>query len=245
MKWDMGWMHDTLLYLKREPIHRKYHHHEITFRMVYAFTENYCVALSHDEVVHGKGSMINKMPGDRWQKFANLRVLYSYMFSTPGKKINFMGNEFAQNDEWNYQQSLDWHLLEWDEHKGISNLFKELNVIYRREKSFFETDFYASGFEFINHSDSENSVISYIRKSKNLQNQTQEEILIIVNFTPATLYEYRTNINRNGYWEIIFNSDSVKYGGSNAGSKGMMIAERHSIILDLPPLGALYLKWKG
>jgi 1,4-alpha-glucan branching enzyme len=167
------------------------------------------------------------------------------MFSTPGKKINFMGNEFAQNDEWNYRQSLDWHLLEWDEHKGITRLFQNLNSIYKKERAFFETDFSSNGFEFINHSDCDNSVISYLRKSKHNQNQIQEEILVIINFTPATLYEYRTNINRNGYWEIIFNSDSAIYGGTNAGSTGILIAERHSILLDLPPLGALFLKPKG
>lgn len=248
MKWDMGWMHDTLTYLKRDPIYRKFHHHEITFRMVYAFTENYCVALSHDEVVHGKGSIIKKMPGDRWQKFANTRLLYSYMFSMPGKKINFMGNEFAQNDEWNYNQSLDWHLLDWDEHKGIKKLTQDLNSIYKNEKAFFETDFHSSGFEYVNHGDSENSVIAYMRKSEDFK----EEILVVVNFTPTPQYNYNVGVNRNGKWEVIFNSDSNYYGGSNAGSSNLVVANNHSVHerpfsleLNLPPLGALFLKLRG
>ena len=247
MKWDMGWMHDTLEYLKRDPVHRKYHHHEITFRMVYAFTENYCVALSHDEVVHGKGSMLKKMPGDIWQQFANLRILYSYMFSIPGKKINFMGNEFAQNDEWNYNQSLDWHLLQWGEHQGIKKLTQDLNIIYKNERAFYETDFLSSGFEYINHTDSENSVISYLRKSEDMK----EEILVLINFTPTPQTQYRTGINRSGSWKIIFNSDSTYYGGSNSGSFGFVKADhyslherQYSVLLNLPPLGALYLKWE-
>lgn len=248
MKWDMGWMHDTLTYLKRDPVHRKFHHHEITFRMVYAFTENYCLALSHDEVVHGKGSIAKKMPGDRWQKFANLRILYSYMFSLPGKKINFMGNEFAQNDEWNCNYSLDWHLLQWDEHQGIKKIFQDLNKLYQNESAFFETDFSSDGFEYVNHSDSENSVISYLRKSENKEN----EILVVINFTPTPLYDYRTGVNRTGEWKIIFNSDSSYYGGSNMGSSSHVVADNHpeqerpySIALNLPPLGAMFLKWKG
>jgi 1,4-alpha-glucan branching enzyme len=238
MKWDMGWMHDTLEYLKRDPVHRKFHHHEITFRMVYAFTENYCLALSHDEVVHGKGSILSKMPGDRWQKFANIRTLYSYMYSMPGKKINFMGNEYAQNDEWNFERSLDWHLLAWDEHKGIKKLFQDLNLIYKQEKAFFETDFLSLGFEFINHMDSENSVISYLRKSKD----AHEAILVVINFTPTPRNNYKTGSRHNGNWKTIFNSDSSCYGGSNMGSQGIVLAENHSIILNLPPLGALFMK---
>jgi 1,4-alpha-glucan branching enzyme len=248
MKWDMGWMHDTLVYLGRDPVHRKFHHHEITFRMVYAFTENYCVALSHDEVVHGKGSMLSKMPGDSWQKFANLRLLYSYMYSIPGKKINFMGNEFAQNDEWDCNHSLDWHLLQWDDHKGIKKITQDLNTIYKKESAFFETDFSFNGFEYVNHADNQNSVISYLRKSENLQ----EEILVIINFTPTPQHQYRTGVNRNGEWEIIFNSDSIHYGGTNAGSFEPLTSEYHlkherpySLVVDLPPLGALFLKWKG
>lgn len=247
IKWDMGWMHDTLVYFKRDPIHRKYHHHEITFRMVYAFTENYCLALSHDEVVHGKGSLIHKMPGDRWQKFANLRTLYSYMYSMPGKKLNFMGNEFAQNDEWNFNQSLDWHLLEWEEHRGIKKLTQDLNTIYKEEKSFYETDFLANGFEYLCYSDSENSVISFLRKSENMQ----EEILVIVNFTPTPHYGYRTGVTQNGEWKVIFNSDSEYYGGSNAGSSGFVLTEHYSahgkpysLSLNIPPLAVLFLKWK-
>jgi 1,4-alpha-glucan branching enzyme len=216
--------------------------------MVYAFTENYCVALSHDEVVHGKGSILKNMPGDRWQKFANLRILYSYMFSIPGKKINFMGNEFAQNDEWNYNQSLDWHLLGWDEHRGIKRLTQDLNQIYKKEKAFYETDFNSSGFEYVNHADSENSVIAYIRKSED----HSEEILVAINFTPTPQYNYKVGVNKSGKWEIIFNSNSSFYGGSNDGSAHYVIAENQSthqrpfsVDLNLPPLGVLFLKLKG
>lgn len=248
MKWDMGWMHDTLKYLSRDPIYRKFHHHEITFRMVFAFTENFCVALSHDEVVHGKGSLLNKMPGDRWQKFANLRVLYSYMYSMPGKKINFMGNEFAQNDEWNFNRSLDWHLLNFDEHQGIKKLTQDLNQLYKTERAFFETDFTPSGFEYINYADNQNSVIGYLRKSEKFE----EEILVIVNFTPTPQYDYRIGVGRGGWWEVIFNSDSSFYGGSNSFTPERIEAEHHfshekphSVLVNLPPLGALFLKWRG
>ena len=248
MKWDMGWMHDTLKYLARDPIHRKFHHHEITFRMVFAFTENFCVALSHDEVVHGKGSLLNKMPGDRWQKFANLRTLFSYMYSMPGKKINFMGNEFAQNDEWNFNRSLDWHLLDHSEHQGIKKIIQDLNHIYKSEKAFYETDFTPSGFEYINYADNENSVIGYLRKS----DKFEEEILVIVNFTPTPHHDYRVGVSRAGHWEVIFNSDSMYYGGSNFITQSSVVADHivshekpHSIVLNLPPLGSLFLKWRG
>jgi 1,4-alpha-glucan branching enzyme len=185
--------------------------------------------------------MLKKMPGDRWQQFANLRNLYSYMYSMPGKKINFMGNEFGQNDGWDFTKSLDWHLLEWNEHKGIKRIFQDLNALYKEEGAFYETDFLPSGFEFINHSDCENSVIAYLRKSKNMQ----EQILIIINFTPTPRINYKLDIQHNGEWEVIFNSDSSIYNGSNAGSQGLITANHHSIYVDLPPLGTMFLKWKG
>lgn len=248
LKWDMGWMNDTLLFLKRDPIHRKFHYHEITFRMVYAFTENYCVSLSHDEVVHGKGSLINKMPGDRWQKMANLRLLFSYMFSIPGKKLSFMGNEFAQNDEWKFSQSLDWHLLAWSEHQGIKKITQDLNSLYAQEKALHETDFLPQCFEFINYSDSENSVIAYARKSRD----HKEEILVVVNFTPVTQHNYRVGVNHHGgEWKVIFNSDSEYYGGNSSGSFGTIHSnsigahgKEQSVNLNLPALGTLFLKWR-
>ncbi len=248
MKWDMGWMHDTLKYFQKDPIHRSYHQNDLTFHMLYVFNENFILSISHDEVVHGKGSMIGKMPGDEWQKFANLRLLYSYMYSQPGKKLIFMGSEFAQWSEWNHESSLDWHLLEFERHREIQKTVRDLNFIYSREKALHEIDFEYNGFEWIDGSDSANCVISYLRKGR----QEKDTILAIFNFTPVPRHNYRVGVNFAGTWREIFNSDSTIYGGSGQGNLGGVETvpvkshgRLHSLNLTLPPLSAVFLKWEG
>jgi 1,4-alpha-glucan branching enzyme len=245
MKWDMGWMHDMLLYMSRDPIHRKYHHEKLTFRMLYAFTENFVLSLSHDEVVHGKGSLIGKMPGDDWQKFANLRLLYCYMFTQPGKKLLFMGDEFGQWSEWNHDGSLDWHLTRYAPHSGMQKLLQSLIGLYRTEPALYEHDFDASGFEWVDCNDSENSVISYMRKNPN----GDDPILVVCNFTPVVRNNFRFGVPSAGFWKEILNSDAVEYYGSGQGNMGGTDAypipfhgRPYSINLTLPPLGALILK---
>ena len=245
MKWNMGWMHDTLEYFKKDPIYRKYHQNELTFSMLYSYTENFLLSLSHDEVVHGKGSLLTKMPCDDWQKFANLRLLYGYMFAHPGKKLLFMGAEFAQRDEWYHEKSLDWHLLQYDSHKGIQKLVKDLNHIYKKEKAFFKHDFDFKGFEWIDAGDWEKSILNFVRKS----GISDEDILVSCNFTPAPHLNYRVGVTQKGFWEEILNSDSKIYGGSGMGNLGGVEAEKvsahgkdHSIKLTLPPLSVLYFK---
>ncbi|MEE8425544.1 MAG: 1,4-alpha-glucan branching protein GlgB [Elusimicrobiota bacterium] len=242
-KWDMGWMHDTLEYFKKDAIHRKYHHGEISFRMLYAFNENFVLPLSHDEVVHGKGSLLRRMPGDGWQKFANLRALYSYMYALPGKKLLFMGCEFAQWDEWNHEKSLDWHLLEQEPHGGVMRLIAELNRLYRNYPALHEGDCEHTGFEWVDASDSSQSVLSFLRRAKD-----GSEVLAIANFTPVTRGDYRVGAPRGGDWEVLLNSDSKEYGGSGSGSAGSVAADEapchgrpHSLVLNLPPLGVLFL----
>lgn len=242
-KWDMGWMHDTLRYLSKDPVHRKYHHTDLTFRMLYAYTENYILPLSHDEVVHGKGSLINKMPGDYWQKFANLRLLLAYMYASPGKKLLFMGSEFGQFKEWDHEYSLDWHLLEFDSHKGIKALVKDLNKLLKEKTSLFELDHEPSGFEWIDFSDSESSVISFLRKdSKN------NHIICIFNFTPVVRYNYRIGVPIKASYRELLNTDSSYYFGSNVGNYEVLAEEipwhnkPFSLNLILPPLGALFLE---
>jgi len=211
LKWDMGWMHDTLQYMKRDPIYRRYHQGELTFRSVYAFSENYVLSLSHDEVVHGKGSIYYRMPGDDWQKFANVRILYSFMYALPGKKVLFMGDEFAQINEWYYAASLDWHLLEKPEHSGVQKLVGELNRLYRNERSLYETDFIPDGFRWVDTMDEEKSIFSFLRSSRD----GEEEMLCIFNFTPAVYDDYRVGVPVVGKWIEVFNSDSRIYGGSD------------------------------
>jgi len=242
-KWDMGWMHDTLQYLSREPIHRKYHHNEITFRGVYAFSENYVLALSHDEVVHGKGSLLNKMPGDEWQKRANVRLLFSMMFAQPGKKMMFMGMEFGQWKEWNHDEELDWALLSHPNHIALRQCVRDLNHLYQREAALHYTDFDATGVHWSGMDDHENSVLSFIRFGQD------EEILIACNFTPNVVYNYQVGVSSSGVWKEIFNSDSKEYGGSDVSSGEPQSTQDvsthqqdHSLTLNLPPLAAVF--WK-
>jgi len=248
MKWDMGWMHDTLEYMTNDPIHRKYHHNQLTFRMIYAFHENFVLPLSHDEVVHGKGSLLRKMPGDDWQKFANLRLLFGYMYAQPGKKLIFMGGEFGQWNEWYHEVSLDWHLLEYPLHSGLQRWVEDLNRLYSDEPALHELDFTPGGFEWIDCSDSQSSTLSLIRKGSS----SEDIVLVVCNFTPVHRLNYRVGVPRSGYWKEILNSDSKDYGGSGHGNLGVVEASPisfhgrpHSLTLTLPPLGAVFFKSEG
>ena len=245
MKWDMGWMHDTLVYMSKNPIYRKYHHNQLTFRLLYAFNENFVLPLSHDEVVHGKGSLLGKMPGDDWQKFANLRLLFGHMYAQPAKKLLFMGGEFGQWNEWYHEESLDWHLLELPLHAGLQRWVKELNRTYRTEKALYELDFDPAGFEWIDCNDTQQSTLSLIRKSRS----TGEIILVVLNFTPTPRYNYQVGVPRGGLWQEILNSDAEEYGGSGHGNFGGIEAvpieihgRPYSLKLTLPPLGAVFFK---
>jgi 1,4-alpha-glucan branching enzyme len=247
-KWDMGWMHDTLEYFRRDPIHRRFHHHELTFRGLYMFSENYVLALSHDEVVHGKGSLLDKMSGDIWQKFANMRLLFSYMFGQPGKKLMFMGAEFGQWREWKHDESLDWHLLMFPSHIGLQTLVKDLNGLYRNEPALHESDCDPAGYEWIAANDSEASVYAFLRRARS----TGDLILIVLSATPIVREHYRIGVPRSGWWQEIFNSDSEHYWGSGVGNAGgrnaddvLMHDQPFSLDLTLPPLGALYFKSSG
>ncbi len=245
MKWDMGWMHDTLYYFEREPVHRKFHHQALTFRMLYAWAENYMLPLSHDEVVHGKGSLINKMPGDDWQKFANLRALYGWMYAQPGKKLLFMGGEFGQWKEWDVEQSLDWHLLDLPMHSALRLWVGDLNRVLREEKALHELDFDPAGFSWIDVTDADQSVVSLIRRGR-----APEDLLVAVfNFTPVPRNNYQIGVPSGGRWTELLNSDAPVYGGSGQGNLGgvdavpvSMHGHSHSVTLTLPPLGALFLK---
>jgi len=244
MKWNMGWMHDTLAFMQKDPVFRKYSHDKITFSIMYAFTENFLLPFSHDEVVHGKGSMLGKMPGDAWQKFASLRLLYGYMYAHPGKKLLFMGCEFGQGKEWNHDDSLQWDQLSIPEHKGISLLVSELNRVYRQEPALYERDFTPDGFEWCDFSDWEKSVVSFVRKSA-----SGGMVLAVFNFTPVPRLHYRIPVPCGGYWREILNSDAGEYGGSGFGNYGGLHSEElrwkqseHSLCLTLPPLGMLLLK---
>ncbi|MEX2609902.1 MAG: 1,4-alpha-glucan branching protein GlgB [Gemmatimonadota bacterium] len=245
MKWDMGWMHDTLQYMQRDPIHRTYHHGELTFRMVYAFNENFVLPISHDEVVHGKGSLLGKMPGDAWQKFANLRLLLGYMWTMPGKKLLFMGSEFGQGQEWGHERSLDWHLLDDPQHEGARRWTADLNRIYRGEPALHERDFRPDGFAWLDANDSRNSVVSFIRHGED----ERERLVIVLNFTPVIQENYRVGVPEPGLWKEVLNSDAAVYGGSGQGNLGGVestpVASHghfHSVVLRLPPLAALVLK---
>lgn len=245
MKWMMGWMHDTLDYFKVDPIGRKFHHHKLTFASMYMYNENYMMPLSHDEVVHGKASLIYKMVGDEWQKFANLRALYVYMYTHPGAKLLFMGDEFGQTSEWNFTQSLDWHLLQYPVHKGMQTVVKDLNHLYRFEPAFYENQFNPDGFEWIEANDEDNSVYVYLRKGK----KREDVFMVVLNLTPRVL-DYKIGVNNGTHWEVIFNSDDERYGGS--GVKPEVIKEEYeewmsrpkSITLKLPPLAGVILKQK-
>jgi 1,4-alpha-glucan branching enzyme len=244
-KWMMGWMHDTLTYFKNDPIHRKYHQNEITFSIMYAFTENFMLPLSHDEVVHGKGSLMGRMPGDEWQRFANLRLMYAYMYTHPGSKLLFMGCEFAQTSEWKHDNSLDWHLLDYPLHRGVQNVMKDLNALYKAEHALYQYPSDNRGFEWIDYSDRENSVMSYMRKA-----DTKEELMVVVfNFTPEIRHAYRIGVPFRGSWKEVFNSDDQKYGGSGVMNSGLINTspvkyhgKDYSVSLQLPPLGMSILK---
>jgi len=245
MKWMMGWMNDTLDYFKKDPFFRKFHQNNITFSLAYAFSENFLLPLSHDEVVHGKGSIVTKMPGDNWQKFANVRALYGYMFTHPGTKLLFMGNEIAQFDEWNFKQSIQWELLEYETHKGVQSLVKDLNHLYTSEPAMYIYQFEQKGFEWLDFSDHEKSIISFLRKA----DDADDTLICICNFTPESWKGYRVGVPQRGTWKIILNSDDEKYGGSgfNEAVKYESIKETShgrmfSIDIDVPPLGVLVLK---
>jgi 1,4-alpha-glucan branching enzyme len=245
MKWNMGWMHDTLNYFKNDPVFRKYRHDELTFSLVYAFHENFVLPLSHDEVVHGKGSLIGRMPGDAWQQFANLRLLFGYMWGHPGKKMLFMGDEFGQRREWTHEQSLEWHVLGTDpRHEGVRRWVADLNREYRNNKSLFANDFSHEGFEWVRRGDWEQSVLVFLRKTEG-----EAPILVICNFTPVPRMNYRVGVPCGGYWRELLNSDAPVYGGSGVGNYGGVEAQPvscdghgHSLSLNLPPLGAIFLK---
>ncbi|MDE1919955.1 MAG: 1,4-alpha-glucan branching protein GlgB [Candidatus Omnitrophica bacterium] len=245
MKWNMGWMHDTLVYMCKDPIYRKYHHNDLTFSFLYAFSENFLLSLSHDEVTHGKGALAGKMPGDQWQKLANLRLLFGYMFAHPGKKLHFMGSEFAQWAEWRYEHSIEWHLLQYAPHQGIQQWVKDLNRFYRQEPALYERDFSPEGFEYVDFSDYNNSIISFIRKSAD----GKSRILAVCNFTPQTLKNYSIGVPQAGHWLEVLNSDAKPYGGSGQGNGGGVDAQKKpmhgkpfSLPLTIPPLGVLFLK---
>ncbi|MBW7674681.1 1,4-alpha-glucan branching protein GlgB [Chryseobacterium chendengshani] len=245
MKWMMGWMHDTLDYFKEEYENRKYKHHKLTFASMYMYNENYMMPLSHDEVVHGKASLIYKMKGDEWQKFANLRALFVYMFTHPGAKLLFMGDEFGQTSEWNFKQSLDWHLLDFPIHKGLQNLVKDLNHLYTTETAFYENQFNTNGFEWVEADDTGNSVLIYLRKG----NKKDDVLMVILNLTPQA-FDYKVGVNAATHWEVIFNSDDKKYDGSGVEptvfkeEKDEWMNRPQSISLKLPPLAGLVLKMK-
>jgi 1,4-alpha-glucan branching enzyme len=247
-KWDMGWMHDTLSFFRNDPVHRKFHHNQLTFRMLYAFTENFVLALSHDEVVHAKGSLVNKMPGDEWQQFANLRLLLAYMFAQPGKKLHFMGGEFGQRAEWNHDSQLEWQVLDHVNHSGVQNLVKRLNQLYKTEPALNEQDCVQAGFSWVDCSDGDNSVLSFMRHAK----QPGQDILAVFNFTPVLRKAYRIGVACGGVWQEILNSDAEDYWGSGKGNLGAVEAEKEpchgsefSLSLTLPPLSALFFKQPG
>jgi 1,4-alpha-glucan branching enzyme len=245
LKWDMGWMHDTLEFMTRDPIYRKYHHNLLTFRQLYAFSESFMLPLSHDEIVYGKGSLLSKMPGDVWQKFANLRLLLGYMYAQPGKKLLFMGGEIGQWTEWNHDSSVEWHLLDYPNHESLRRWVDELNWLYKREPALHELDLESGGFEWIDANDAENNVLSFIRKGRT----TQDIILVLCNFTPVPRHSYRVGAPRGGFWREILNSDAREYGGSGQGNLGGVEAvpvplhgRPRSLTVTVPPLGVVFFK---
>ena len=248
MKWNMGWMHDTLEYLARDPVHRRFHQHQLTFSAWYAFAEHFMLPLSHDEVVYGKGALIRRMPGDDWQKRANLRLLLGYQYAHPGKKLLFMGGEFGQYDEWRHDHSLDWHLLDLETHRGLAAWVRDLNRTYRALPALHGRDFDHGGFEWMDFHDAENSVIAFVRHGA----APGETLLVVCNFTPVPRHNYRVAVPRGGHWREVLNSDAVLYGGSGQGNLGSVEADPvaardqfHSVVLTLPPLGILFLDHSG
>ncbi|MFV8225069.1 1,4-alpha-glucan branching protein GlgB [Christiangramia aquimixticola] len=246
MKWMMGWMHDTLEYFKKDPIYRQHHQNDITFSLTYAFTENFTLPLSHDEVVYGKKSLLGRMPGDEWQRFANLRLMYSYMFTHPGAKLLFMGAEIGQYEEWNFDTSLDWHLLDHKPHQGIKQVLTDLNKLYTSQSALYEKQFSAEGFEWIAYDDNQNSVISFIRKGNELKNQ----LIVVCNFTPTVLKEYKLGVPTKGKLKEIFNSDDKKYGGADIKNKAISIKQEtdhgrdYSATITIPPLATVVFEIK-
>ena len=245
LKWNMGWMNDTLRYMRNEPIHRSYHHDELSFSLIYAFTENFALPLSHDEVVHGKGSLLDQMPGDPWQKFANLRVLFTYMWAHPGKKLLFMGSDFGQLNEWNHDSSLQWDLMQSSPHQGMAKLVSDLNRIYRQQPALYEVDFDGHGFEWIDCTNHQDSVLCFLRKAKD----PRDVLLVLCNFTPVVRDRFRMGVPQAGFYREIFNSDSHHYGGENIGNTHGVAAQRaeshgreYSIELTIPPLAGVILR---
>ena len=243
-KWNMGWMHDTLGYFQRDPIHRRFHHHELTFSLVYAWNENFILPLSHDEVVHGKGSLLQKMPGDRWQQLANLRALYAYMWAHPGKKLLFMGGELGQEGEWNHNVSLDWHLLDRPEHAGVQRLIRDLNSVYRSESALYEVDFEPAGFRWLDANDVQRNILAFLRVARD----GERAVASVANLSPVPREQYRIGLPHSGRWREAINTDSELYGGSNVGNLGGVEAEPYpwqgqpySAELTLPPLGVVWL----
>jgi 1,4-alpha-glucan branching enzyme len=241
----MGWMNDTIRYFRHEPIHRKYHHDELTFSLIYAFHENFMLPLSHDEVVHGKGSLLDQVPGDLWQKFANMRLLFSYMWTHPGKKLLFMGGDFGQWNEWNFDTSLQWDLLQWSSHQGLQKCVADLNRLLRREKALHQVDFDYNGFEWVDCHNHEDSVLVYMRKAKD----TGDYLIICHNFTPVVRTNHKLGVPEPVWYNEVYNSDSQFYGGSNVGNYPGVQAERNeshgrpaSIIITLPPLSTVVFK---
>ena len=247
-KWNMGWMHDSLHYIAKDPSYRRYHHGEMTFSMVYAFDENFVLPISHDEVVHGKGSLIRKMPGDEWQQAANLRCYAGFMYAHPGKKLNFMGNEIGQSAEWNHDDSINWHLLEFEKHKGIQALYKDLNHLYCNTPALYEADHNHQGFSWIDHENADQSIISLLRKTSS----GDEKVYVVSNFTPVPRDDFRLGVEDKGKYELILNTDDVKYWGSSYSIAQKMEADSdgfnnqpHSIQFNLPPLATLFIQYKG
>jgi 1,4-alpha-glucan branching enzyme len=245
LKWNMGWMNDTLRYLSKEPVHRRWHHHDLTFSLLYAFHENFVLPLSHDEVVHGKGSLLQRVPGDAWQQFATLRALFGYMWGHPGKKLLFMGDDFGHGDEWWEDKSLDWHLLQYPYQAGVQRWVADLNQLYRQDPALHEVDFDWPGFEWLEVQDSDNSVFAFLRRAHN----PADCIVVVSNFTPVPRYDYRVGVPVNGQWREVLNSDAAIYGGGNLGNGGFVWADDQSwayrpfsLQLLIPPLTTLFLK---
>ncbi len=245
MKWNMGWMNDILYYISKEPVHRKFHHNQITFSLWYAFNENFVLPVSHDEVVHGKGSLLRKMPGDLWQMFANMKAFYGFMFGHPGKKLNFMGNDIAQHNEWNHDSSLDWFVLDYDYNSKFNAFFRDLNFLYQNEKAMHELDFEANGFQWVDFSDADNSIVSFLRRSAD----GKEILLFAFNFTPVPRYNYQFGVPYQGFYKEILNSDAAEYGGGGVGNLGGVNSLPHnrflctdSIYVALPPLSVVIFK---
>ena len=242
MKWNMGWMNDTLAYMRQDPVHRRYHHGNLTFGQVYAYSENFVLPFSHDEVVHGKRSLLGRMPGDTWQQFANLRLLLTYQLTHPGKKLNFMGNEFGQGREWNTGWELDWDLLAFHWHQGVQHALRDLNKLYKEIPCLHDLDFSSEGFQWIDCHDADQSILSFIRRD-----QAGRRAIVALNFTPVPREDYRIGCPTPGYWREIFNSDSEFYGGGNLGQTGLLAEDlpwmglEHSLLITLPPLAGVIL----